>query len=166
VSKQRKAQALTAAALFAVLAVVLARQGAVKLPAISTPGLAPAKQEASPQDAIYRMFDAAREGKVSEYLAMHTGKMETALRAAIQEQTEAGFASYLRQTNAPVKGLALQDPEQLTDREVRVRVEYVYEDRNEVQQIYLEKTAGQWKISRVDAAERIKTIVPYGTPVQ
>lgn len=165
-SRDRKTQLLTIAALLAVLAVVLARQGAVKLPAISAPGLALAKREASPQDAIYRMFDAAREGNVSEYLAMHTGQMESALRTAIQEQTEAGFAAYLRQTNAPVKGLALQEPEPLTDREVKVRVEYVFEDRNEVQQMYLERISGQWKISRVDAAERIKTIVPYGTPVQ
>jgi len=30
----------------------------------------------------------------------------------------------------------------------------------------LEKTTGGWKIARVDSAERVKTLVPYGTPVQ
>ena len=62
--------------------------------------------------------------------------------------------------------MALQEPQALTDREVKVRVEYVYQDRNEVQQMYLEKSGNNWKITRVDSAERIKTLVPYGTPVR
>ena len=32
--------------------------------------------------------------------------------------------------------------------------------------MYLEKINGVWKITRVDSAERVKTLVPYGTPVQ
>ncbi len=32
--------------------------------------------------------------------------------------------------------------------------------------LYLEKSGLVWKIARVDAAQRIKTLVPYGTPVQ
>jgi hypothetical protein len=32
--------------------------------------------------------------------------------------------------------------------------------------MYLERTPAGWKIARVDSAERIKTLVPYGTPVQ
>jgi hypothetical protein len=47
-----------------------------------------------------------------------------------------------------------------------VRVEYVYQDRNEAQTMYLEKASSGWKITRVDGAERVKTLVPYGTPVQ
>jgi hypothetical protein len=49
--------------------------------------------------------------------------------------------------------------------EARIRVEYVYADRNEAQQVYLERIDGDWKISGVDASERVKTLVPYGTPV-
>ena len=64
------------------------------------------------------------------------------------------------------KGIAISEPQPVTDREVKVRVEYVYQDRNEAQTMYLEKDAGSWKISRVDGAERVKTLVPYGTPVQ
>ncbi len=47
-----------------------------------------------------------------------------------------------------------------------MRVEYVYQDRNEAQSMYLEKLSGAWKIARVEAAERVKTLIPYGTPVQ
>jgi hypothetical protein len=42
----------------------------------------------------------------------------------------------------------------------------VYEDRNEVQQIQVKRVAGAWRIDRVDGAERIKTLVPYGAPVE
>ena len=88
------------------------------------------------------------------------------LRQAIAESTEEGFAKYLRDGNSPIKGIAITEPEKLTDREVKVRVEYVFQDRNEVQHMYLERTGGDWLITRVDSARRIKTLVPYGTPVQ
>jgi hypothetical protein len=49
--------------------------------------------------------------------------------------------------------------------EGRIAVEYVYQDRNEVQQVVVRREGGQWKIVQVESAERIKTLVPYGTPV-
>ena len=73
---------------------------------------------------------------------------------------------YLKSTASPVKGIAITEPQVLTDREVKVRVEYVYQDRNEIQFFYMEKQGKDWKIARLDATERIKTLVPYGTPVQ
>ena len=48
---------------------------------------------------------------------------------------------------------------------MRVRVEYVYADRNEAQQLYLENQGDGWKISGVSAAVHVDTPVPYGTPV-
>ena len=111
-------------------------------------------------------LDAAREGKVNEYLNAHTGQMEQSLRKAVAESTEAGFSQYLKESNAPIKGIALQEPLALTDREVKVKVEYVFQDRNEVQWMYLEKSGNSWRIARVDTAERIQTLVPYGTPVR
>jgi hypothetical protein len=44
-------------------------------------------------------------------------------------------------------------------------VEYVYRDRNEVQFVYMKKEPPTWRIYQVDGAERIKTLVPYGSPV-
>jgi hypothetical protein len=58
------------------------------------------------------------------------------------------------------------DPQTITDTEAKVRVEYVYQDRNEVQMMYLEKGSRGWKISRTDGDERVETLVPYGTPVK
>jgi hypothetical protein len=112
------------------------------------------------------MLDAAREGRTQDYLAYFVGQIEASLRQSMAEQGEVAFARYLRETNTPVKGIAITEPQVLTDREVKVRVEYVYQDRNEVQYFYLVKQGVEWKIARLDAAERIKTLVPYGTPVQ
>ncbi len=161
-NKQRKAQVLTIAVLAGAAGVaVVARSGwRPSLPART------AKADPTPQDAIYNMLDAARDGDVRKYLSHYTGQMEASLRQTIAESTEAGFASYLKESNAAIKGVAINEPQALTDREVKVRVEYVYQDRNEVQQMYLERGAGDWKIARVDSAERVKTLVPYGTPVQ
>lgn len=161
--KERKAQLVTVLVLAGALGFALYKKGtfgAISLPQTTAP------RQATPQDAIYAMLDAARDGDVSAYLNAHTGQMRTALDRAVAESTEAGFRKYLQDSNAPIKGVALQEPQQLTDREVKVRVEYVYQDRNEVQFMYLEKQDGAWKIARVDSTERIKTLVPYGTPVQ
>ncbi|MCL5746074.1 MAG: hypothetical protein M1541_19455, partial [Acidobacteria bacterium] len=103
---------------------------------------------------------------VKGYMNSYTGQMSSSLQESLAETTEAGFAKYLKDSNAAIKGIAISEPQTLTDREVKVRVEYVYQDRNEAQLMYLEKGPGGWKISRVDGVERVKTLVPYGTPVQ
>ena len=121
---------------------------------------------ATPQDTIYAMLDAARAGDAKAYVARYTGPMEANLRQAIAEKGDAGFRAYLQSANAEIKGVAVNEPQAVSDREVQVRVEYVYQDRNEAQTMYLEKLSDGWKITRVDSAERVKTLVPYGTPVQ
>jgi hypothetical protein len=124
------------------------------------------RAEPTPQDAVYAMLDAAREGNISAYLNAYTGKVAESLRQALAESTADNFARYLKQLNASVKGIAIAEPEPLTERETKVRVEYVYQDRNEAQVLYLEKLPDGWKIARVDGAERVPTVIPYGTPVQ
>jgi len=122
------------------------------------------QRDPSPQDAIYGMLDAARSGDVTKYIASYTGEIKQSLQRAKSESVD--FAQYLRDSNAALKGIAVTEPQPLSDREVKARVEYVYQDRNEIQYFYLQKLPGGWKISRVDSAERVKTLVPYGTPVK
>jgi hypothetical protein len=166
----KKAKAVTMLVLAGALILVLGQKYGWKLPTVKMSDLAPRaaapKPDPTPQDAIYAMLDAARLGDVKSYLASYTGQMEASLSQSIAETTDSGFAKYLKDQNASIKGIAISEPQPLTDREVKVRVEYVYQDRNEAQLMYLEKTAGGWKISRVDGTERVKTLVPYGTPVQ
>jgi len=162
-TRQRKAQLVTLGVLVAALGVVAVRRSGWSARELFSGAR---RGEPSPQDAVYAMLDAAREGNVRKYLAAHTGQLEAALRQTIAEKGEAAFAAYLRQFNAPIKGVAILEPQPLTEHEVRLRVEYVYRDRNEAQTMYLEKLSGTWKIARVEAAERVKTLIPYGTPVQ
>jgi hypothetical protein len=112
------------------------------------------------------MLDASRAGDVRAYLANYAGKMRAALEQSIRESGEERFSLYLKESNSAIKGIAIAEPQPLSESETKVRVEYVYQDRNEAQTMYLEKAGGDWKITRVDGSERVKTLVPYGTPVQ
>jgi len=166
----KKAKVVTVIVLAGAMVIVLGQKYGWQMPNVKMSDLAPKpaapKVDPTPQDAIYGMLDAARMGDVKTYLAAYTGQMETALKQSISETTEPAFAKYLKDQNASIKGIAISEPQQLTDREVKVRVEYVYQDRNEAQMMFLEKAPGGWRISRVDTTERVKTLVPYGTPVQ
>ena len=155
ITRERKARIVTVLILAGVIAAVVARKTGWQTPSSPTP-----------QDAIYNMMDAARAGDTSKYLSYYTGQMEASIKQTVAESSQQALAKYLQDSNASIKGVAIAEPQQLTEREVKVRVEYVYQERNEVQYMYLEKIACQWKIARVDSAERVKTLIPYGTPVQ
>ena len=146
-TRERKAQALTVAVLAIALGIALLR------------GVRFTAAPPEPQDTIYAMLNAARSGDVKRYLAAYTGSMEEALRQSVSE-------SYLRESTAGVKGTAVSDPEKISATQVKIRVEYIYQDRNETQTIYLDETPGGWKISRTENQERVKTLIPYGTPVK
>ena len=85
-TKERKAQIITVLVLAAAAGIAVARKG-VDLSQWAPRAAAP-KADPTPQDAIYAMLDAAREGKVSEYLAAHTGQMEQSLRKAVAEAVD------------------------------------------------------------------------------
>jgi hypothetical protein len=112
------------------------------------------------------MLAAARTGDVKAYLACYTGDMQATLRQAAKESTEPGFAKYLRDTHAAIKGVAVSDPQKIGDREATLRVEYIYQDRSEAQIVFLEKGPAGWKIARADTADRVPALIPYGTPVK
>ena len=91
-TKERMAQLLTVLVMLAALGVAAYRKGAFSsLNASQLTQRAAAKADPTPQDVIYAMLDAARDGKVNDYLAAHTGQMEQALRKAVAEQSEAAF---------------------------------------------------------------------------
>jgi hypothetical protein len=170
-SKEKKTAVVTVVVLLGAFTVVVGQKNGWKVSTVtdqvSQISLKPQpKPDPTPQDAIYGMLDAARAGDVKAYLANYSGQMSTAFEQSIAETTESKFAQYLRDSNAAIKGVAISEPQQLTDTQVKVRVEYVYQDRNEAQLMYLEKQSGAWKITQVNSTERVKTLVPYGTPVQ
>lgn len=159
-TRQRKAQILTVGILALVALAVALRQSGWRLPGRTPP------RGATPEDAIYGMLEAARAGDVAAYLGYFADPLQGSIRQAIAESGEQSFARYLRESNAPIKGIAVTAPERLSENAVKARVEYVYQDRNEVQYMYLEQAGGAWRIVRLDAAQRVQTLIPYGTPVE
>lgn len=157
-NKERTAQIVTVAVIAVVVSVIVVRQSFVGTPR--------SNNDPTPQDAIYAMLDAARDGNVNDYLEFYAGRMRTTLEQSIEEQGKGGFADYLRQSNASIKGIAINAPEELSPDSVKARVEYVFADRNEVQFMYLTRIDGRWRITGMEETRRIEPLVPYGTEVQ
>jgi hypothetical protein len=158
-TRERKTHVVTIAVLILAAGIAMGRKEGWRIGRASQPA-------AGPQEAVYAMLDAARTGNVAGYLGSYTGEMQSSLEQSVRDTTEAAFSRYLRETNAAIKGVAIADPQFPGDSEVNLRIEYVYEERNEVQTVHLVRVSGAWKIARVDGAERVKTLVPYGTPVR
>ena len=159
-TRERKTHLATVAVLVLALGAALGQKSGWRF------GRSVESPPSSPQDAIYGMLDAARSGNVAAYQASYTGPMAASLQESVRETSEAAFSQYLRESNSAIKGVAVSEPQMTGDREASARVEYVYQDRNEVQIMHLEKAGIEWRIARVEGAERVKTLIPYGTPVR
>ena len=115
-------------------------------------------------DCIRTMSRCSREGNVTAYLDCFAPDLRKRLEGA-RDEMKGGFADYLRRRAKPVRGIAFSDETLLDERTVRVKVEWVFEDRNEVQFFQLKKTGGAWKIADMTEAQYKKPIIPYGTKV-
>ncbi len=155
--RKRAAQVLTFALIAGILGVFAYRQ--------RTRTSAAASEESGPESAVWRMVDASRTGDIETYLNCYTGDLQNQLRRNAQEMGSEKFGAYLKTSYAQVKGIAVSAPQMASATEARVPVEYVYQDRNELQQVHVRGEGKMWRIFRVDSAERVKTLVPYGTPV-
>ncbi|MEX2300578.1 MAG: hypothetical protein WD733_06560 [Bryobacterales bacterium] len=170
-SKESKVRAVTMIVIAVAALLVIGRKAGWEL--ATSGGLAstaPQKRSApqagpGPQDTIYRMLDAAGRGDTGAYIECYGGAMRRRIEQSRDEMSAGGFARYLAENNQQIKGFAVAEPKTLSGGEVEVRVEFIYQDRNEAQQFLLAKSAGEWTITRVSTAERIETLVPYGTPV-
>ena len=150
-----------------VLALVILRANRWRLPTSwsNWTELNPKRTASSPEDRIFLMLDIARAGNVKAYLDCFSGPLHEQLAETIKENTEAQFKAYLISQNAAFHGVAVSLTDRPNSSEARVRVEYVYSDRNEVQDVYLKQEGNTWKIVQVAGAEQIRTLIPYGTAV-
>ena len=168
-SKDAKAQAVTITLIVGALVVIVWNQGgfdALGGDSNSDRGFLGigSSRDFEPRDVIYSMLDAARDGNVDEYLECYTSQLERTLIQSSEEMGRDRFSQFLKDRNQDIKGIAMNAPVE-SGAETEVRVEYVYADRNEVQEFYLVKQDDSWKISRVSNIRRVETPVPYGTPV-
>lgn len=120
---------------------------------------------ANPEDAVYGMLDAARAGDTAVYVDTFAGSLQQQIQQLIRESGRKQFASYLTGQSSSFQSVALSVADQPSDVEARLRVEYVYANRNEVQMFHLKKSGGRWKIIGISGTDQIKTLIPYGTAV-
>jgi hypothetical protein len=120
---------------------------------------------AGPEDSIYAMLDAARAGDTKAYLDFFAPPIRDQLLQVVKESSEPKFADYLKSQNKAFQSVAVSIADRPSDSEVQARVEYVYTDRNEVQNLYLRKQGSDWRIYKITGSDQIKTLVPFGSLV-
>lgn len=120
------------------------------------------KTAATPQDVVWRMSDATRDGDVQAYLDCFSGALKQNLQKTAAGMGEAQFSQYLKKLDDEVTGIAVSDLEQANEVTATVNVEFVFRGRNEAQKHSFELVAGAWKITQIDGAQQIKTLIPYG----
>jgi hypothetical protein len=147
----------------ALLVLVVIRNNGWRAPSWSGWSTFQFKSATGPEDAIYAMLDAARAGNIRAYLDSFSGPMHDQLLQTVNENTEPKFSAYLTAQNAAFQGVAIALIDRPSETEANARLEYVYSNRNEIQNLFLKNEHGGWKILKVAGAERIKTLVPFGT---
>ena len=115
----------------------------------------------NPDDGIYAMFDAARAGDAQAYLDCFSGPLRDQIAATAKEDPK--FNEYLKRQNSAVQGMAVSVTDRPNADEARVRLEYVYSDHNEVQNVRLKKEGARWKIVSMDGAQPMQPLVPFGS---
>ena len=155
------ARILAVAALLVAMGAGIARKAGWLAGAV-TP--APTAEEAVTA-AVYDAMNAARSGDVTRYLNGYTGPIRDALQRSLDESGKPAFVRYLKSLDNGVKGLAMF-VESAGAREATARVEYVYEDRNDVQIVHLEKIGEAWRIARTGNGQQVQAAIRYGTPIR
>jgi Domain of unknown function (DUF4878) len=137
-----------------------------KLPSFAKPYLPGSSRSAStPEDTVYDMLDAARSGNSAQYLDSFSGPLQQQIQQTIRESGKPQFATYLASQSARFQSVAVSISDQRSDLEARVRVEYIYTNKNEIQIFHLAKQAGRWKITGISSTDQIRTLIPFGTAV-
>ncbi len=118
---------------------------------------------ATPEDVVWRMSDATRDGNVRAYLDCFSGALKQNLQKTASDMGEPQFSQYLKKLNDEVTGIAVSDFEQVNEQTATLKVEFVFRGKNEAQKHRFKLVDGKWKIDDVETAERVKTLIPYGT---
>jgi hypothetical protein len=155
---------LTALFLAFVLGLIFLRSHGWRLPAnVNT--LISRSTPITPEDTIYGMLDAARTGNTAGYVDSFSGPLQQQIQQAVRESGKTQFAAYLTNQSSSFQSVALSVTAQPSDLEARLRVEYVYSNRNEVQTYHVRKLSSRWKIVGISGTDLTRTLIPYGTAV-
>ena len=118
------------------------------------------------KDLVYDGLVASmRNGNVKAYLACFDDNLRVKLNEAVKQQGKQAFADELKASNAKVTGVAVSNVQVLNDR-ASARVEWISgQDYIDAQTMRFERQTNSWKITAIEAMNRSKMPVPYGTEV-
>lgn len=119
----------------------------------------------TPTAAVSALIDAARGADAGAYLKLTSGPLRAKLEQTQTEMGNDGFQQYLRQFGEGIKGLAMPAGDDTQSDTITLDVEFIFADRNEVQQMTFLRRRNGWTITSMETAEMVKPPVPYGTPV-
>ena len=111
----------------------------------------------TPENTVYAMLNASREGNLEAYFQCYAGEMETSLRGSAAARTELVFGKALQDSARSLRRAMVAEPQRVSDKEARVRVEYVYADHQDASVMYLDLEPGGWKIVRVERAGAVRS---------
>ena len=156
---------LTVAALLVVFLIAVLRSNHWRVPSARRgwEAITAGRVPPNPEDGVYAMFDAARAGDAKAYLDCFSGPLRDQLAATARQDAAAKFKAYLINQNSAVQGMAVTVTDRPSADEARVRLEYVYSDHNEVQNLRLKREGARWKIVEMSAAQPVQALVPYGS---
>jgi hypothetical protein len=162
----KKPAVLTGIFLALLLGLIFLRTHGWKLPPNLTRILSRSRATpATPEDTVYGMLDAARAGDTSVYVDTFSGPLQQQIQQAVRESGKRQFSTYLSGQSASFQSVALSVTDQPSDAEARLRIEYIYLNRNEVQMYHLRKLDSRWKIVGISGTDLTKTLIPWGTAV-
>jgi hypothetical protein len=121
--------------------------------------------ESTPAERVNAMARYSSEGMAPEYIDCFTGQLRAALEQTRDQMKPGAFGELLRNRSASVRGVAISDQTQPDENTSKMKVEWIFEDRNEAQYFTLLKVDGDWKISEMSGAQYNKPEIPYGTKV-
>jgi len=125
-----------------------------------------AVKEQKPEDVVLAMFNAMERGDVKAYLSLLDGKAKERVMLFLREVGWKEFGRQLQRMHDGIKGIAVLPDEFASEDEVKLKVELVFEGKNETQSFRLKRYGRQWKIIELTQPEHQPQAIPYGTPVR
>ncbi|MFA4015367.1 MAG: hypothetical protein RUDDFDWM_000447 [Candidatus Fervidibacterota bacterium] len=125
-----------------------------------------AVKEQKPEDVVLAMFNAMERGDVRTYLSLLDGKAKERVMLFLREVGWKEFGRQLRKMHEGIKGIAVLPDEPLSEDEVKLKVELVFEGKNETQFVRLKRYGRGWKVIEFTQPEHQPQLIPYGTPVK
>ncbi|MCS7265879.1 MAG: hypothetical protein NZ805_13725 [Armatimonadetes bacterium] len=148
----------------AILTVVIL--GAVVFWLLLRSNIAPTQRNSQPEEIVWTLVSACRKGDVEGYMICFGSPIKERLKQLAKEQGDEKFRYYLKQIIAPIKGIAVFQPNKDAKGNWQVVAEFVFSNRTERQVFIVGNVKGKWKIIGVETSKSVPVLIPYGTLVK